>query len=34
MTKTASDQVCLGHWNLGIGNYLEFVICDLEFKNV
>jgi hypothetical protein len=35
MTKTKksndSQRLCLGHWNLELGIYLEFGICDLEF---
>jgi hypothetical protein len=34
MTKTKKrnrDGFCLGHWNLELGIYLEFGICDLEF---
>jgi hypothetical protein len=32
-TKNRSLQCfCLGHWNLELGIYLEFGICDLEFE--
>jgi hypothetical protein len=37
MTKTKARAsiykgFCLGHWNLELEIYLEFGICDLEFK--